>query len=440
MAGQRSVPGVKDSEMTRLPEGVKDFLPCSAGKIEYLQQVLQGVYREWGYRPIITPSLEYLHILERGLGETLREKTFRLDDRQSGKLVAFSPDITPQVARIVATRMREYPLPLRLCYSGRVLRYTEQKSGKEREIFQSGAELIGLRSAEADAEMVAMAVEGFRALGAMEFSIDIGQVEFFHGVMNQLDLTPSQARRVQGAIARKDLSELEALLGDIPVDDSRREEVLALPRLYGGREVLDRAAAVVTNPESQGALENLTRVLTLLDRYGVSENITFDLGEIRGLDYHTGLIFQGYLQGIGREVCSGGRYDNLVERYGLSVPATGFTFSLLGLLSSLGENVEENADEKNVVLVFQEGNNQELSFEVARVLRRHGYPVVREISSRTLDETMKYARLQESRLVLVVDEKAEKVRVIDIAKDLEETFPLQEVLSAEFKLDLIRRK
>ena len=311
----------KVSEKNRLPEGVKDFLPGSARKIEYLQQALSGVYRGWGYSPVITPTLEYLHVLERGLGESLREKTFRFDDRQSGKLVAFSPDITPQVARIVATRLRDFPLPLRLCYNGRVLRYTERKSGKEREIFQSGAELVGFRSAEADAEMVAMAVEGFRVLGAEEFSIDIGQVEFFHGVMRQLDLPAAQARRVQDAIARKDGPELETLLTDMPSDDLRKKEVLALPRLYGGREVLDRAASLVANSESRRALENLRQVLALLDRYGVSDHVTFDLGEIRGLDYHTGLIFQGYLKGTGREVCSGGRYDNLVDRYGYSVPA-----------------------------------------------------------------------------------------------------------------------
>jgi ATP phosphoribosyltransferase regulatory subunit len=435
MVGRKAMPGLKDFEKTRLPEGVKDFLPCSAGKIEYLQQVLQEVYRGWGYSPIITPSLEYLHVLERGLGESLREKTFRLDDRQSGKLVAFSPDITPQVARIVATRMRDYPLPLRLCYSGRVLRYTEQKSGKEREIFQSGAELIGLKSAEADAEMVAMAVEGFRALGAEEFSIDIGQVEFFHGVMRQLDLPIHQARRIQDAIARKDRSELEGLLEDVPLDNSRREEVLALPRLYGGREVLDQAACLVTNPESQRALDNLSQVLALLDRYGVSEHITFDLGEIRGLDYHTGLIFQGYLKGTGREVCSGGRYDNLVERYGFSVPATGFTFNLLGLLSSLGAASEEMTAEKTPVLLFQEGRNPDLSLDVARALRRRGYPVAREIAPGTLAETLTRARLQECHLVLVVEEKTETVRIINTGNDSEKTVPLREVLSAEFKLD-----
>ncbi len=180
-------------------------------------------------------------MLEKGLGEGLREKTFRFDDRQSGRLVAFSPDITPQVARIVATRMREIPLPLRLCYRGRVLRHAEQQAGKDREIFQAGVELIGLESPEADAEMIAMAVECLKALGAGEFTIDIGQVEFFRGVMAELPLSGRLAREVQTAIARKDLSGLQDLLAEAPLTERAREEILALPRLFGGREVLARA-------------------------------------------------------------------------------------------------------------------------------------------------------------------------------------------------------
>jgi len=427
------------SENTRLPEGVKDFLPGGARKIEYLQEVLAGVYRNWGYKPIITPTLEYLQVIERGLGESLREKTFRLDDRQSGKLVAFSPDITPQVARIVATRMRDFPLPLRLCYSGRVLRYTERKSGKEREIFQSGAELMGLRSAEADAEMVAMAVEGFRALGVEEFSVDVGQVEFFHGVMGQLDLPAAQARRIQDAIARKDRPELEALLSDLPSDDPRKKEVLALPRLYGGREVLDRAAAQVTNPESCRALENLRQVLALLDRYGVSDHVTFDLGEIRGLDYHTGLIFQGYLKGIGREVCSGGRYDNLVGRYGYSVPATGFTFNILGLLSSLAEELEGKVDAPCAILVCEEKMGQGSAFDLVRALRSRGYSAALDIAPRELSETLTCARLQDFSMVLVIDEKRETVRILRLEENTEETASLRDVFAPEFKLEPSRR-
>ena len=133
-----------------LPKGVKDFLPIKAARIEHLQRVLHKVFTQWGFCPIIPPSLEFLHVLERGLGKGLWERTFRFDDRQSGRLLAFPPDITPQVARVVATRLREAPLPLRLSYSGRVLRHAEQQAGKDREIFQAGVEMIGLQSPEAD--------------------------------------------------------------------------------------------------------------------------------------------------------------------------------------------------------------------------------------------------------------------------------------------------
>ena len=223
-----------------LPKGVKDFLPLKAAKIEFLDRTLRRVFARWAFRPIIPPSLEFLHVLEKGMGENLREKTFRFDDRQSGKLVAFPPDITPQVARIAATRMRDLPLPLRLSYSGRVLRHTEQQAGKDREIFRAGVELIGLESAEADAEMIAMAVECLKSVGATEFTVDIGQVEFFRGVMAEVPLSESLARAVQRAIARKDTSGLATLLAEAPISEASRQEILAKVISQLLRSIADR--------------------------------------------------------------------------------------------------------------------------------------------------------------------------------------------------------
>ena len=213
---------------TRLPTGVKDFLPVKAAKLDYLQNTLRSVYRSWGFRPVAPAVLEDLAVLELGLGTDLREKTFRFDDRQTGRLVAFPPDMTPQVARIAATRMREMPLPFRLCYNGRVLRHTEQRLGKDREIFQSGVELIGLNGPEADAEMIAMAVKCLQSVGASEFTIDIGQVEFLRGVLNGLPLDPAQSHAVRTAIASKDTSGLQQLLRD-PAADGPAEHRIARP-------------------------------------------------------------------------------------------------------------------------------------------------------------------------------------------------------------------
>lgn len=417
-----------------LPKGVKDFLPLKAAKIECLQQTLRGTFSRWGFRPVTPPSLEYLHVLEKGLGQGLHEKTFRFDDRQSGKLVAFPTDITPQVARIVATRMREVPLPLRLYYTGQVLRHVEQQAGKDREIFQAGVELIGLDSPEADAEMIAMAVESLKALGATEFTIDIGQVEFFRGVMADLPLPPALAQKIQEAIAHKDNSGLKELLEDSPLDESTRREIRALPRLFGGREVLSRARETVSNPRSIRALENLERVLELLQVYGVEEHIVFDLGEIRGLDYHTGVTFQGFVPGLGRAVCTGGRYDNLTARYGYPAPATGFTFNLLNLLFALDKELDREASLSTDVLIFQTGGDKEPAQRAAIALRALGYSAARDIIARSLDETLEYAQKTNYRFVMKIGEQGEDVLLIRLADGTERSFPCQDVFSEDFTL------
>ena len=416
-----------------LPKGVKDFLPVKAAKIDFLRSSLLSVFSLWGFRPVIPPSLEFLHDLERGLGAGLREKTFRFDDRQSGKLVAFPPDITPQVARIVATRMREMPLPLRLCYSGRVLRHTEMQAGKDREIFQAGVELIGLESPEADAEMIAMAVECLKNLGAGEFTIDIGQVEFFRGVMENLPVSGDRARLIQAAIARKDNSGLKELLADLPLTEQARAEVMALPRLFGGREVLQKAENVVSNDRSRKALSDLKKVLDILEVYGVEDHVTFDLGELRGLDYHTGVTFQGFLTGFGRAVCFGGRYDNLTAAYGYPAPATGFAFNLLNLLFALDKRLDELAVCQTDVLIFQSAPDKELAQRLAQALRKKGISAARDIIPRDLEGSLAYARKMNFRYVMILS-PAQDIRLINLTDGSEKSVSYPSIQDESFVL------
>lgn len=400
---------------TRLPTGVKDFLPVKAAKLDYLQNTLRSIYRSWGFRPVAPAILEDLSVLELGLGTDLREKTFRFDDRQTGRLVAFPPDITPQVARIAATRMRDMPLPFRLCYNGRVLRHTEQQLGKDRQIYQSGVELIGLSGPEADAEMIAMAVMCLQAVGATGFTIDIGQVEFLRGVLDDLPLDAAQSRDVRTAIAAKDISGLQQKLKGLPLTDRQRDELLALPRLYGGRETLDQARQVITNPASQKALDNLEKILEVLTVYGVEEHITLDLGEMRGFDYHSGLIFQGFLSGFGQAVCAGGRYDGLTERYGFAAPATGFAFNLYNLLFSLDRVLDERSEEGTDILLFSSGQDKAPAQHLAAVLRSQGYSVARDIIERDQAASLDYARRMHYRYLLVIEPAEEEMILIRTA-------------------------
>jgi len=405
---------------TRLPTGVKDFLPVKAAKLDYLQNTLHDIYRSWGFRPVAPAILEDLAVLELGLGPDLREKTFRFDDRQTGRLVAFPPDITPQVARIAATRMREMPLPFRLCYNGRVLRHTEQGLGKPREVFQSGVELIGLSGPEADAEMIAMAVQCLKAVGATDFTVDVGQVAFLRGILNDLPLDQAQTRALHSVLTAKDISGLQQLLKKLPLNEQQCRELLALPRLFGGRDVLDLARKTITNPVSQAALDELTKVMEVLTVYGVEEHITLDLGEMRGFDYHSGLIFQGFLSGFGQAVCAGGRYDGLTERYGYPAPATGFAFNLYNLLFALNGSLDQYVNEGTDFLLFSSGQDKAPAQRLAASLRGQGYSVARDIIVRNLAESMDYARRMHYRFLMVMNPEQEEITIINTA-DRQET-------------------
>jgi ATP phosphoribosyltransferase regulatory subunit len=385
-----------------LPRGVSDFLPDAAAKIGYIEDKIRSVFELWGFRRVITPKLEYEDVLGIGLGDELKGKTYRFDDRQTGRLLAFPPDITPQIARIVATRLTGFPLPHRISYSGRVLRQTEMQTGRSREIFQSGVELIGLDSPEADAEMIAMAVEAMQGLGFDDFKIDLGQVEFCRGIVAASGLHGQPLKELLEALSRKDSSAVSRVVAENRISDASQREISSLTRLFGGREILDAARKVVTNSRSRTALDNLQQVLDILEIHGVSDYLTIDLGETRGLDYHTGITFEGFVTGLGEPVCSGGRYDNLTGRYGFQSPATGFTFNVLSLLQALERRPELEASTTRDFLLFNCLEDRREVLEVARRLRSLGYTTARDIIRREYDRSLEYARRVNIRCMLVI--------------------------------------
>jgi len=402
-----------------LPKGVSDFLPEKADKIGYIERKIKRVFELWGFRRIIPPSLEFYDVMALGLGEELKEKSFRFDDRHTGRLLTIPPDITPQVARIVATRMHGYPLPHRLCYTGRVLRHAELQSGRSREIFQAGVELIGLDSPEADAEMVAMAVEVLQGMGLDNFKVDIGQIDFFRSIMAASGLSAQVTGLLRQAIAKKESSAVRAILAKAEATDAVKEAIAALPRLFGGREVLTEAEKVVLDDRGRRALDNIGQVLDILDIYGVSDYLAVDLGEIRGLDYHTGVTFEGFVAGLGEPVCSGGRYDGLTAKYGFPAPATGFAFNTLALLSALERRPDVEASKTRDFLLFNLRNDRREVLEIAQCLRRWGFSTARDIIRRDFDHSLDYARRMNILRMMVIggdycaDDEVYIVRVAD---------------------------
>ena len=421
-----------------IPKGVTDFLPEQAERIGFIEGKISRTFELWGFRKIIPPMLEFEELLAAGMDESLREKSFRFEDRHSHRLLAIPPDITPQIARIESMRMKGYPLPHRIYYNGRVLRHVESQSGRSREIYQTGVELIGLDSPEADAEMIAMSVEVMRAIGFEQFKIDLGQVDFYRGIMASADLAAGSAAEIRGAIARKDISSVRSTLEDLDISDDLKTQIVALSRLFGGIEVLEKAAVIVKNDRSKRALENLAKVIDILSMHGIKDELTIDLGEIRGLAYHTGLTFEGFVPGLGEPVCGGGRYDSLMGKYGDPRPATGFAFNVLNLLQVFENVSARDLGRSPAFLIFNRGEDKSPALALATALRQQGYPVARDIIRRDLGESLEYAKLNGIQYAVVIDEPGsaeDEVLLVRIADGIRRSVKTSE-LSADAALML----
>lgn len=422
---------------TQLPKGVQLYLPDEAARKRHVEGRLLEVFRLWGFREVITPSYEYFDVLAVGTDEALQERMFKLVDRETGRMLALRADITPQLARIAATRLRDRPKPLRLAYVTNVFRYEEPRVGRHREFYQAGVELIGLPKPEADTEMIAMAIEGFRALGLDRFQIDVGQVEFFRGILETLAPDGATARALREALRRKDAAELERLVGALDPPPATGDLLLALPTLYGRAEVLERAAKLVNNPRSERALENLVEIHRLLTAYGLAEHIILDLGEVRGFDYYSGIAFEGYVAGLGAELCGGGRYDHLLGRFGPPCPATGFAFDVDRLLLALEAQGVEVPVRGPEVFIIDFTEDKTAALALSRRLRGLGLAVARDIISRGLEESIAYAREIRAGRVLVIGAPgaaAGTARVLDLATGREAVSPLAELLASPERL------
>lgn len=378
---------------TEIPKGVRVYPPEEAERRRVLEERLFSVFRRWGFREVITPTFEYLEVFTSGAGDE-GDRIFKFVDRQTGRLLALRYDITPQVARMVATTLRYRPLPLRLAYAANVFRYEEPQAGRQREFVQVGVELIGLDRPEADAEMIAMAVEGLQACGLKSFQINVGQAEFVRGFLDELQASPEERKKLTSAIRRKDALELELLLSWMEADKEVKEALLQLPSLYGGKEVLDRVAKLALNRRSQEALDNLSQVVEILEAYGLAEKVILDLGEAYALDYYTGVTFGAFSKGLGYQLSGGGRYDHLISRFGYSCPATGFAFELEKLLLALEaeEALPPVAGPDFLIIDFNPDKGQAL--KLARFLREQGYAVARDIIQRDLRGSLEYARAE----------------------------------------------
>jgi ATP phosphoribosyltransferase regulatory subunit len=290
-----------------------------------IEETVVRVFEGWDYEEIIPPLFDYADVFA---SPDLFARTYSFVGRD-GSLLALRPDFTSLLAKIAAGRLADRPAPMRLYYSGEVLRYEPPRAGAQSELFQMGAEHLGGTPTRADAEIVAIAAECLERLGARSWVLAIGHVGVFHGLLEGLTLDLAVMERLRERVEAKDAAGVGLALAEAKVPAPVRAALQALGGLAGGPEVLDEAARAFADfPAAARAVTELRAIVDALVEAGLGPCLAIDLGEVRGLDYYTGLVFRAYARDLGFEVGGGGRYDTLLGRFGRPMPAVGFMFGL----------------------------------------------------------------------------------------------------------------
>ncbi len=324
-----------------LPEGIEEILPPQAEQLEATLRRLFDLFRSWGYELVMPPFIEYLESLLTGTGNDLDLQTFKLTDQLTGRLMGLRSDMTPQVARIDAHCLKR-DVPTRLCYMGTVLKTLPPGHGANRTPMQVGAELYGHAGVESDAEVLRLMVHTLRIAGIDHIWLDLGHVGIFRGLAHQANLDAESEAQLFGALQRKARPEIATLLEAKALPATMHDMLICLADLHGDVTVLDRAVSVLAEADESvhQALENLRQIAALVtELFGAT--VHFDLAELRGYHYHTGVVFAAFVPGQGQAIAQGGRYDDIGKVFGRSRPATGFSTDLKTVLSLVDAKKEE---------------------------------------------------------------------------------------------------
>ena len=321
------------SDRWLLPDGVEDILPPLAGQIESLRRDIMDTCQRWGYQLVIPPLIEYLESLFTGTGHDLALQTFKLTDQLTGRMMGVRADMTPQAARIDAHTLHQDGVT-RLCYAGHVLHARPQHMLTGRTPIQAGCELFGSASEEADLEVIRLMLETLRVAGIGDVHLDLAHVAIYQSLIEAAAFDEETEAAIFDAMARKSVPELDQLLGDC-APDSPGALLRMLARVSGGRDALDRAReALAGAPDNVlQALDQLQRVADHLLETHPDLSLGFDFCELRGYNYHTGLVFAVYVPGHGDAVGKGGRYDAIGQDFGRARPATGFSLDVRALVA-----------------------------------------------------------------------------------------------------------
>ncbi len=392
-------------KLLHTPEGVRDIYNSECKKKTALERRLHQVLSLYGYQDIETPAFEFFDIFNSDTGTVSSREMFKFFDRDNNTLV-LRPDMTPSIARSVAKYYSDCTFPLRLSYVGNTFLNNRSYQGKLAEKTELGAEYINDDSPEADAEAIVMMIDCFLEAGLNDFRIDIGQSEFYRGIMEALDVSDEVKAQIHEYIENKNSLGMELLLADLLMKDCYRNILLEYNELYGDVSMLEQAKKLTVNPRCQAAIERLEQVYEVICHYGYEKYVSFDLGMVNHFDYYTGIIFRGYTYGTGDAIGKGGRYDNLLMQFGKNAPAIGFTILVDDMLSALDrQNIPVSIREFEYSVLLYNRKDMPTAIGLAMEMRTGGDKL--ECICMKVDQQagdyISFAKAQGARAVFVLD-------------------------------------
>lgn len=409
------------------PEGVRDIYDRECARKNIVEQRILRQMQLFGYSAIETPMFEFFDIFAKERGSVSDREMYKFFDRYNNTVV-LRPDMTPAIARCVTKFYGEETMPQRLCYLGHTFTNSASYKGRLYEVTQSGAELIGDDSAQADAEMIAMVIQSLRSAGLKEFQVELGEVEFFRGLLEEAGISEEEGDELRELIENKNYFGVEDYISNVLKKADFKDVFLKLPELFGSVDNIRKAKEMTKNQRAQSAIDRLEKVHQILKEYGLTEYISYDLGMLSKFSYYTGIIFKAYSYGIGDYMVSGGRYDKLLVQFGRDISAIGFAITIDRLMSALSsQKVEFDTSAADVLVVYEE----QRTGEAVQVLTRYrrigkramGMPMEGEKERK---EYIAYAKEKGMTQLIFMKETSILKTDINTGKDLEKN--LEEIL------------
>lgn len=391
------------------PEGTRDLLFADCLARRNVERKLEKLFLGFGYSEVVTPGIEFYDLFSGSSRNFQQESLYKSIDSK-GRLIVLRPDSTIPIARLVATRLPEARLPLRLYYNQSIFENNALLKGRSDEIVQAGIELIGgENSKRADYEAVCTAVEALACFDKDNFRLEIGHIGFFKELVSKLDVDDDVREEIRLFISAKNYPALNDLLDSIG-ENQITKALKQLPRLFGGAEVLDKAAELFDDENIANILSYLREVYNRLSSLGYEGKISLDLGIVSHTDYYTGIVFRGYLTGVGESVLKGGRYDKLIGEFGKPYPAVGFGVTCDLVAQYLRKNNMSPKVKTADCIVYGEKGSVVEAISFGQELVRKGMTIENSLFD-TLDETKEYAKKVGIHKIYVIDKNYDVTEV-----------------------------